>query len=176
MITPGFRLLLGRLQAFKVSAFGQDSEDSMVDRCERNETPVESLNDANIISSLLKRGRRSNDRRHLIAIDVDHPTYLIPSSTPNHFHLYVDIPGGVREEAYFDWLDASVKIGLVQAGYAKAARVRGHSDLRLPWVAKYPHEGQQPRVERPADLDTPPIPVAPAASVDTFDDLLEVLS
>jgi hypothetical protein len=162
-ITSRFRALLGRLQTFKVKEFGTTSEDGFADDGKPDSEPAE-LGDANIITSLVKpttaRGGLgetlvlNGESRHIVAVDIDWPAHLIPSSTPGHHHLYVEIPA-VPTEAYLDWLDASVKIGLVQQGYADAARARGRSDLRLPWVAKWAADGQTPAMTRPVDVPYP---------------------
>jgi hypothetical protein len=154
-ITASFRRLLGRLETFRVASFGVDSDHCLVDQGERNERPAP-LTEANIVSSLLKPilpGAPAS--RHIVAVDIDWPAHLIPSSTPGHSHLYVEVPGGIAQDAYFDWLDASAKIGLIQKGYAEVARLRGHSDLRLPWVSKYDAEGPGTPMEKPDDLDVP---------------------
>lgn len=77
---------------------------------------------------------------HTIAIDVDFPAVLVPSSTSGHHHLYVDIPP-VTWEAYERWLIASVEIGLIEEGYLRASQGRKATFLRLPWVKKT--EGEQ---------------------------------
>lgn len=72
---------------------------------------------------------------HTIAIDVDHRAALVESSTPGHYHLYVDIPP-VSWEAYERWLEASAEIGLIEYGYLRASQARKATFLRLPWVKK----------------------------------------
>ena len=72
---------------------------------------------------------------HKVVLDIDHLAWLIPSSTPGHSHLYVDIPP-VRWDDYVAFMQAAAKIGLVEQGYVDAAIRRGHSDVRLPWVQK----------------------------------------
>ena len=62
------------------------------------------------------------------------PAWLIPSSTPGHSHLYVDV--SIREDAYFQLLDALANAGVIQRGYADASKRRGGTALRLPWIKK----------------------------------------
>lgn len=153
--TPSkFLNLLQKVVTFKVAVFGKDSEDNMVDDPKVRDARPVPAEEANIASSLLKTGRRSiGGRRHIIAIDIDHPAILVDSSTPGHHHLYVDIPGGIPEGAYVEWLEACVKIGLVQPLYVEATRTRGHSDLRLPWVAKHAAGGQRAPYIKPTEAD-----------------------
>jgi len=48
--------------------------------------PVVTVEDgANVVSSLLTNGN------HAPCIDLDVPAMLVPSSTPGHSHLYIDI-------------------------------------------------------------------------------------
>ena len=152
-VTPGLRALLGKLTAFRVDHWGSDSTaPSGVGR-----QPVTDLNDAQVISSLLKdqapdthpmadvlnQGKNpwdtdwKHEPLHQILVDIDHPVHLVESSTPGNYHLYVELPGGIPQGLYFEWLRASAKIGLVEPGYVEASIARGHSDLRLPWVG--PH-------------------------------------
>lgn len=74
--------------------------------------------------------------RHAILLDIDYPAYLIESSTRGHYHLYLDVPGGVKHEDYMELLGLLGRIGAVEKGYAEVSIKRGHSDLRLPWVRK----------------------------------------
>ena len=168
-VTPGLRALLGKLTAYKVTHWGGGSDDpSMMDRVQGD------LNDAHVTSSLLKdqdprvhtladilnEGRNPWDENwrleplHQIVIDVDHPAHLVESSTPGHHHLYVEVGDGIPQSAYFEWLRASEKIGLLEPGYVRACIARGHSDVRLPWITK---------------ADTPPSePVALPGLVEPF--------
>lgn len=124
--------------------------------------PVADANDAHVISSLTtldpipvyrledipdderdKEGvfsmsqRAVKDREeplHKLIIDIDHEAVLIPSSTPGHYHLYVDLL--IMQETYFKLLDALAEALIIEPGYAEVSKKRGHSDVRLPWVHK----------------------------------------
>lgn len=76
----------------------------------------------------------ANPFMHKVMIDIDHPAMLIPSTTEGHFHLMIDVD--VPWEKYVDMLDAMAEAGVVEAGFTKAARKRGFSTLRMPWVKK----------------------------------------
>jgi hypothetical protein len=86
-------------------------------------------NPANLVSSLCLDGK------HRPAIDVDVPVRLIPSSTPDHWHLYFPTVE-LDPDAYFELLDALAKAGIIGAGFAHHSRRRGASWLRLPGVKK----------------------------------------
>lgn len=67
---------------------------------------------------------------------IAHPTWLVRSSTPDHYHLYIDVPGGINSVEYFDTLYCMAEAGIVERGYQKVSKRRGHSDVRLPWKKK----------------------------------------
>lgn len=78
--------------------------------------------------------------RHMLALDLDVPAWLVPSSTYGHGHLYVDLTlanhGGVPAEDLFEFLRAAAKIGLLEEGYVNACIERGMTSVRAPWVRK----------------------------------------
>lgn len=127
-----FARLLRRLKAFHVLGWDYDSDGPSWPKIDREAALV---GDADVVSSELIQAP-VHSRRHVLAIDVDYPTYLVESSTEGHYHLYVDVPGGIPHEKYMRLLDALADAGVIQKGYAKVSKERGHSDLRLPWVAK----------------------------------------
>lgn len=93
----------------------------------RTECPKEM---ANLVSSLC------DDGRHMPVLDIDLPCRLVPSSTLGHFHLYIDVP--MEQEPYLRLVDALAEAGIVQKFYAEAARLRGATFVRPPWVTKPP--------------------------------------
>lgn len=144
---PALLALLRRMK--KQSQINWESEDYDIPEGEIDEhgnvtqgrVTVEHLEDAEAVSSRI--GHRftvtpdfslGTEPTHCIAIDIDRPAWFIPSSTPGHGHLYVDIEVG--EEAYWQFLDACVAVGLVEAGYASASKARGMTTLRCPWIKK----------------------------------------
>lgn len=93
---------------------------------------VTDITEATVVSSDWGAGKY-----HLPVIDIDtDEVRLVPSSTPGHYHLYIDVP--FQWEQYLALLDILVDVGLVQPGYVAAAKRRGHTDVRLPWVKKDP--------------------------------------
>lgn len=71
---------------------------------------------------------------HRPVLDLDVPAQLVPSTTPGHHHLYIDVD--MSWPTYKRLLRALAKAGVIEAGYAKASIHRGASFVRLPWVRK----------------------------------------
>jgi len=67
---------------------------------------------------------------HAPAIDLDFPAYLVESSTPGHFHLYLEKE--IPLDKYLKVLEAMMEAGLVERGFYNAARSREATFLRLP--------------------------------------------
>ena len=169
---PGGRFgqLLGRLAIFKVTEWGDDSDQEIPGECEpsdlehghvassivrnqkspvlRKVEPPDAETSRLVVNEHGERMEVVSVQKHAVVMDLDHEAFLIPSSTPGHYHLYVDL--GVPEDDWFDFLDAAAKINLVSAGYAEVSRKRGHSDVRLPWISKAQirQEGHEREVAR----------------------------
>lgn len=71
---------------------------------------------------------------HWPVIDIDLPIRVIPSSTPGHNHLYIDVP--MDFATFMALLEALAAAGLVEPGFVEGSRRRGHADLRLPHIKK----------------------------------------
>jgi hypothetical protein len=95
---------------------------------------------ANTISSRLHPDDEAKQRRfvrggwHTLALDVDHPVTVVPSTTEGHFHLYIDVP--MPWDDYCRLMIAMSDAGIVEPGYVDASIDRGASFLRLPGVKK----------------------------------------
>jgi hypothetical protein len=85
-------------------------------------------------------------KTHKLVIDLDLPAKLVPSSTPGHFHLYVDKE--IEETVYFDLLDALESAGLIESGYVGASFARGFTAVRLPWIKKQDADERAEEVTR----------------------------
>lgn len=174
-LPKGLGWLLTRLKAYDViwnfSFVPAEAEEYEVG-IDREETD---LAKANVVSSEIKAGGLFGATRHVVALDIDHPAYLVPSSTPGHSHLYVDISGGIPHEDYMEFLSAAAKIGLIEPGYAEVSRKRGHSDLRLPWVTKddqvlvSPERMAEIYAERTKDANADEVSASPVASLDDWE-------
>lgn len=96
--------------------------------------PEADLGEADVIASQLLDENGQPTGYHTIALDIDYPARLVPSSTPGHYHLYIDAP--VAWDDYKIILDALGNAGVIEPGYANASIDRGATYLRLPWVSK----------------------------------------
>lgn len=76
----------------------------------------------------------ANGPMHMPAIDIDFPCELVESSTPGHYHLYIDKE--ITQSAYDDILSAMMSAGIVQRGFYKSFLRRGQTFLRRPGVKK----------------------------------------
>lgn len=71
---------------------------------------------------------------HRPVLDIDIPIKVVPSSTPGHFHLFID--------HFMEWKDyekllwALAAAGIIEEGYVHASVRRGHTSVRLPHVRK----------------------------------------
>lgn len=81
---------------------------------------------------------------HMPAIDIDVPCRLVESSTPGHFHLYIDHP--ITWPRYAAILSALTEAGIVEQGYLDASLARGATYLRMPG-----HKKVYPEVEPPSE-------------------------
>jgi len=141
-VGAGLMGLLRRLESWKID--WQKVGDSYEAGDIRERADVDS-DEANAVCSWIKDPNFGifDDQKHVVALDLDIPAYLVPSSTEGHSHLYIDVPGGVEHEDYMELVALLGRIGVVEDGYAAVSLKRGFTDLRLPWVAK------EPRRERP---------------------------
>ena len=138
-LPEGLRDLLARLKTYDVvwnfEFVPRDDEAYEIG----TDREVADLEKANVVSSQIKMTETLEGmigKKHVVAIDLDIPAYLVPSSTRDHGHLYIDVPGGIPHEDYMELLDVLAKCRIIEPGYAEVSKKRGHSDLRLPWVKK----------------------------------------
>ncbi len=71
---------------------------------------------------------------HAPVLDLDFPATLVPSSTPGHFHLYLDKL--LNHEQYMKLLDVLAEVGILEEGYVDASKKRGFTSVRLPGKLK----------------------------------------
>ena len=69
---------------------------------------------------------------HTLMIDLDVPATLVPSTTPGHSHLYIDVEMSWKQLRDLLW--ALWQAGVIEEGYLKASLERGHTSVRLPWL------------------------------------------
>lgn len=129
------RALFARLQLGFVRNFGEGSRDEDIVRPAY--VHQQNRRGANIVTSAYDRqGRVDANTRHALLLDIDHPAWLIKSSTAGHYHLYIDVPDGIEHEKYMRLLGELAGCGVIEKGYANTSQVRGFTSLRFPWVRK----------------------------------------
>lgn len=75
---------------------------------------------------------------HCPTLDIDLECELHESSTPGHFHLYIDKP--MSWSMYSRLLDVLYEADIIQKGYYELSLARGATFLRKPGVVKGPNE------------------------------------
>ena len=119
----------------------ENMDDDYDDQVGETRTVTRDLDVANVMSSQyqgyvgLDWAEQPDDNDwHRPVLDLDLSAQLIPSSTPGHFHLFLD--HAMRWDDYKALLGALAEAGIVEEGYVKASIERGHTAVRLPWVKK----------------------------------------
>lgn len=140
--------LISNLKTYKVENLGSGDYADVSDR-----EPA-SVVEANVVSSLrVDKGEvpnlvmaygqpgdpnaimvASTEPEHALLLDLDVPAYLVPSSTPGHSHLYIDVR--IPQSKYMALLLALADAGVIEKGYQLASETRGATALRLPWIKK----------------------------------------
>lgn len=85
--------------------------------------------DANLVGS-----QTDHAGIHMPVLDLDFPARLEPSSTPGHFHLYLDVPLDWNE--YTDMLTSLQRVGVLEDGFVGASLAKGGTFVRKPGVLK----------------------------------------
>lgn len=94
------------------------------------------LEEANLITSRVE----GDPDTHKLILDIDFPVKVIPSSTPGHFHLYLDKEIDTFALENILYVLASARI--IEPGYAQSSMQRGYTAVRLPWIKKEPTNGE----------------------------------
>lgn len=79
-------------------------------------------------------GSKLPNGNHMPVIDLDLPCTLVPSSTPGHFHLYIN-----KEMTFgqmLNMLQMMTDAGVVQPGFNRFSRERGQAFVRYPGVTR----------------------------------------
>lgn len=131
----GLLNLYKRLVPYKIKQWtGGSTTDDAGNPLDREEATI---TEANVITSLYRSGVvPGGTRRHALVLDIDHPSWLIPSTTPGHYHLYIDVPHGIEQSDYWVLLQLLSRLKIIETGYASASIERGFTSVRLPWVEK----------------------------------------
>ncbi|MFE7797005.1 hypothetical protein [Nocardia sp. NPDC057440] len=123
---PGYMKMAEKLDRYRGDITGADSSHPV----RLNLETADKLEDANLVSSKV----RDSEDRHILALDIDFPAMLVPSSTPGHHHLYID------KEMSWPQLELVLQTlsyaGIIEEGYAAASIERHQTNLRTPWERK----------------------------------------
>lgn len=94
-----------------------------------NRKQVDTIDESNLIGSLVQ-GHEAHDPEalHLPVLDFDFPCELRPSSSPGHYHLFIDRP--LEWAKYEKVLNVFAEVGLIQRGYEQASVARGMTHVR----------------------------------------------
>lgn len=108
---------------------------------ENGPTPItehaENYDEATLVGSATGYGE--GDRAyHFPVLDIDFPAALVPSSTKDHYHLYLN--QGMSWKKYAKLLEALYEAEIIQEGYYKMAILREQTFVRRPGVKKKPGE------------------------------------
>lgn len=113
-------------ELFKVLRWGGDSSaDGRTDRREQ----VTDLDTADVISSKI-----AGHSTHTVMLDLDVPALLVPSSTPGHSHLYIDVEMSWGQ--YRLLLAHLASCGVIERGYYNVSVRKRATMLRLPWIKR----------------------------------------
>jgi hypothetical protein len=117
---------------------------------------VVSEEEANIITSeISEKGRMLGETplpfaqahvMHAPVLDLDIPHRYVPSSTPGHGHLYLDIE--VQWNDYVEWLTLSANLGILEGGWVDAAINQGFTAVRKEGIVKTDEERRLKSVSR----------------------------
>jgi hypothetical protein len=121
-----FHDIAGKLRRYPAEAVTVDDYSD----AKRLDSPEsETLMAAGLLSSQV-----AGTDRHIVCIDVDHPLLALPSSTPGHWHLLIDVE--MEWGVYEKLLLALAKARVIEPGYYTAAVHRHATFVRTPWTLK----------------------------------------
>lgn len=133
----GLLAFISRHVLYEVTDWGNDdSSTKQENRVGDRHKVYSGMSNANVVTSLHMDEDEIDGPQHALVLDIDMPAWLIPSTTPGHYHLYVDVPGGIPRAEYDALLDALVNARVIEPGYAGASKARVFTSVRLPWIKK----------------------------------------
>jgi hypothetical protein len=120
---------------YRVDRLGERGDSAVPDDAKEHRERATVRNGANVVGSQLARDANVlYGGTHAPALDIDLPCRLVESTTPGHFHLFIDHE--MPWSAYMKLLYALQDAGILEPGYVASAVNRGQSFLRLPHVKK----------------------------------------
>lgn len=109
-----------------------DNRQPLADRIQCTE------DEATLVSSRVKYDGLAadffGDNWHMPVLDIDYSAHLVESSTPGHYHLYLN--QAIEWNDYKKLLKCMERCGLLQPGFVRNSIRRGASFARLPGVLK----------------------------------------
>lgn len=131
MSTPDMNQLPDFVQGHQLATLGKKKEGEYVNEA----IPTERLDEAEVVTSYAGHDLPLDlAPLHRPVLDIDFPAALLPSTTPGHFHLFLDKK--LTWEKYARLLSALADAGIIEEGYEDASYNRQFSSVRLPWVKK----------------------------------------
>lgn len=91
---------------------------------------TDDIEEAEIVTSMCQ----DEDAKHIVALDIDFPVYVVPSTTPGHNHLYIEKK--LTKIQLTTLLQTLAEVGIIEEGYRDSSIKRGYTCLRLPWIKK----------------------------------------
>lgn len=102
---------------------------------------VDDAADAEVVLSITGKTRQVTawgatyeEPLHRPILDVDFPVAVVPSTTPGHFHLYIDKE--LTWNQYQALLRGLADAGIIEMGYLQASEARQFTSVRMPSVKK----------------------------------------
>lgn len=126
--------ICGSLHAAVVNFYAKDSDSIASEPDKRLLKDNVALHEATAIGSKVQRTLPGLSEMHQIMLDLDSPHVYVASTTEGHAHLI--FRKNVTWAEYVDFLDACVRVGILELGYRDAAYSRGETWLRVPWRGK----------------------------------------
>lgn len=124
--------LYAQVHLWKADVWQTNSQEPFQQETSRTEVDHPML--AHVMSSKIRSRELEQNDRHAVALDLDVPAALIPSSTPGHSHLIIN--KALPWEDYRELLEVLEKVGILQPGYVANSIKRKATFLRLPWIRK----------------------------------------
>jgi len=117
---------------YNKKVFAEDSDDpESWDEIEEV-SRTENLEEATVVSSQWYAGSKIN--LHKLFLDLDCEHVYVPSSTPAHGHLMINVD--LTYDDLYDLVKMLVKLDILGPGSLAQLRQREANTLRLPWVKK----------------------------------------
>jgi len=82
---------------------------------------------------------------HRPILDLDFDAHLVPSTSADHHHLYLDKV--LTWSDYVKLLDVLAEVGIIEPGYRDASIAREFTSVRLPWITKALPADPKPEIQ-----------------------------